>query len=160
VAAEAESLSPTPKMTELAIADRAVCSDDPLLFHKHGDRRRYDELRGSRPDVDDVLLVNERGQVTESTCANLAVHSQGRWWTPPLDCGLLPGIERGRLLAAGALAERVLTADDVASADALALVSSLRGARRARLKGCERGPESARAGSAGVGPVAGSNWTG
>jgi para-aminobenzoate synthetase/4-amino-4-deoxychorismate lyase len=134
VTADAEPLTAAPATTELAIVDRAVLSDDVLLFHKHDDRRRYDELRRSRPDVDDVLLVNERGQVTESTRANLAALSRGRWWTPPLDSGLLPGIERGRLLETGELAERVLTPDDVASADALALISSLRGWRPARLK--------------------------
>lgn len=138
VAAEAEPLTATPDLTELAIADRTVCSEDVLLFHKHDDRRRYDEPRRSRPDVDDVLLVNERGHVTESTCANLAVLIRGRWWTPPLDSGLLPGIERARLLETGELAERVLTPDDVASADAVALVSSLRGWRPARLAVCGR----------------------
>jgi para-aminobenzoate synthetase / 4-amino-4-deoxychorismate lyase len=59
------------------------------------------------------------------------VQLDGRWWTPPADAGCLPGIERGRLLDSGVLAERVLYPDDLQRAPALALVSSLRGWRRA-----------------------------
>jgi len=158
VAAEVEPSPPIPEMTELAIAKETVRSDDVLLFHQHGDRRRYDQLRRSRPGADDVLLVNERGQVTESTCANLAVLIRGRWWTPPMDSGLLPGIERARLLDTGELAEHVLTPADVASADALALISSLHGWRPARLAAYRR--EAADIVFGGVASVAGSPRTG
>ena len=77
--------------------------------------------------------MNERGEVTETTIANLAVRLGGGWWTPALACGLLPGVERARLLRIGDLTERIITVADVASADELAVVSSLRGWRRAML---------------------------
>ena len=48
--------------------------------------------------------MNERGDVTESCTANIAVRLDGQWWTPPLGSGCLPGIERGRLVADGELA--------------------------------------------------------
>ena len=79
------------------------------------------------------MLVNEQGHVTETTVANLAVRFGESWWTPRLDDGCLPGIERARLLAAGRIRERVLSPADLDRADALALVSSLRGWRAAVL---------------------------
>ncbi len=80
------------------------------------------------------MLVNERGEITETTIANLAVRIDGRWWTPPTSSGCLPGGgERGRLVELGLLHERVLRPADLHRAAGLALVNSLRGWRRAAL---------------------------
>lgn len=46
---------------------------------------------------------------------------------PPLSAGLLPGVMRAALLAEGRLHERALTRDDLARAEGLALVNSVRG---------------------------------
>jgi para-aminobenzoate synthetase/4-amino-4-deoxychorismate lyase len=130
---EAEDFIPTHGPVRLGLAERPVRSDDVLLFHKHDARDRYDALRSSHPDVDDVVLWNERGEVTESTIASLAVHLDGRWWTPPLAAGLLPGVERGRLIDLGVLRERGITVDELMHADGVALVNSLRGWREGSL---------------------------
>jgi len=127
-------LGPAPAVVRLALADHPVRSDDVLLFHKQADRQRYERVRRSRLDVDDVVMWNEAGQVTETTVANLVVRVDGRWWTPPLSCGLLPGIERARLLDDGELAERVITLEELRAAPAVAVVSSLRGWRSAQLE--------------------------
>ncbi len=71
----------------LALDDEPVDPGDVWLFHKTTRRAPYDRRRERRPDVDDVILVNTRGEVTESTIANLAVRLGGRWVTPPLDVG-------------------------------------------------------------------------
>jgi para-aminobenzoate synthetase/4-amino-4-deoxychorismate lyase len=118
----------------IALDDHAVDPGDVLLFHKTTLRSRYEEARTRHPDADDVLLVNTRGEVTESTIANLAVRIEGTWWTPPLDCGLLPGTERAALLAEGTLSERVITLDEVRAADEIALVNSARPWRTATLR--------------------------
>jgi para-aminobenzoate synthetase/4-amino-4-deoxychorismate lyase len=115
----------------LAVADRPVHSGDALLFHKHGDRGRYDRFR--RGGFDDVILWNERGEATEITIANLAVRLAGRWYTPPLESGLLPGVERARLIEAGELTERVIPVHELAGAEELAVINSLRGWRSAEL---------------------------
>jgi para-aminobenzoate synthetase / 4-amino-4-deoxychorismate lyase len=111
--------------------DHPVDPVDPMLFHKTTLRERYDEAALGYPDADDVILVNTRGEVTESTRANLAVRIDGRWWTPPLDAGLLPGCERAALLEEGALAERSITVDELRGAEGLALLSSVRPWREA-----------------------------
>jgi para-aminobenzoate synthetase/4-amino-4-deoxychorismate lyase len=117
----------------LAIDDRRVDPTDALLFHKTTLRGRYDGAAARHPHADDVLLVNDRGEVTESTVANVAVRIEGRWWTPPLDAGLLPGIGRAVALDEGTLEERAITLEELRAAEKIALVSSVRGWRRAVL---------------------------
>jgi para-aminobenzoate synthetase / 4-amino-4-deoxychorismate lyase len=119
----------------------AIDADDPadpgdvMRFHKTSRRDPYDDARARHPEADDVLLVNTRGEITETTIANVAVKLDGRWWTPPREAGLLPGVERAALLGDGTLEERSLTPDDVRHAEGLAVLSSVRGWRSAELLG-------------------------
>ncbi len=115
----------------LAVSDEPVDSTSRWLFHKTTNRDVYDSRARRHPDADDVVLVNERGEATETTIANLAVLLGGVWYTPPVECGLLAGVERGRLVERGVLRERVLGVEDLGRAQALALVSSVRGWRTA-----------------------------
>jgi para-aminobenzoate synthetase / 4-amino-4-deoxychorismate lyase len=110
-----------------------VDPSDVLLFHKTSLRVRYDEARARHPEADDVVLVNDRGEVTETTIANLAVRLGAQWHTPALDAGLLPGTERAALLDDGTLRERTIRLHELASADELAVISSVRPWRRAML---------------------------
>jgi para-aminobenzoate synthetase/4-amino-4-deoxychorismate lyase len=117
----------------------SVDSHDPLLRHKTTRRAEYD--RGWREaeamDAFDTLFFNERGELTEGGRSNVFVKLDGQWWTPPLACGVLPGVMRAVLLddANMAAAERVLTRDDVLNADALLICNALRGALPARIIG-------------------------
>jgi para-aminobenzoate synthetase/4-amino-4-deoxychorismate lyase len=115
--------------------DRPVASDDPLLFHKTSHRVRYEQAMRRRPDVDEVLLFNERGELTESCRANLVVRVGKRFLTPPRESGLLAGTFRAELLARGRLEERILHASDLATADSVLLVNALRGFIRVQLTG-------------------------
>jgi para-aminobenzoate synthetase / 4-amino-4-deoxychorismate lyase len=114
-------------------SDHPVDPADPFLFHKTTLRGRYDDAAARFPDADDVLLVNTRGEVTETTIANVAVRLDGRWRTPPLDAGVLPGCERAALVADGTLAEGTLTLEDLVRADGIAVLNSVRGMRAAEL---------------------------
>jgi para-aminobenzoate synthetase/4-amino-4-deoxychorismate lyase len=117
----------------LALDDSPVDPTDVFLFHKTTRRGSYDDARARHPDADDVLLVNARGEITESAVANVAVRVGDRWWTPPVDAGLLPGTERAALLAEGRIEEHPVTIDRARAADELAVFSSVRGWRRAVL---------------------------
>ncbi len=122
-----------PEPLRLEMDDVPVDPADVFLFHKTTLRRRYEEARARHPDADDVLLVNTRGEITETSVANVAAELDGRWWTPPLDAGLLPGTERAALLADGTLRERFITVDEAREAEALAVFNSSRGWRSAEL---------------------------
>jgi para-aminobenzoate synthetase / 4-amino-4-deoxychorismate lyase len=117
----------------LAIDDEPVSSDSIMLFHKTTQRGVYTKRRRRFPNADDVVMVNEMGECTETTIANLAARFGADWFTPPLASGCLPGIGRAQLIDAGALVERVLRPEDLRAADELAVVNSLRGWQPAAL---------------------------
>ncbi|MEX0893760.1 MAG: aminodeoxychorismate synthase component I [Gemmatimonadota bacterium] len=119
--AGAEELRPTP------LAASRVDRLDPLLQHKTTWRRIYDEALAEHPDAFDVLLLNREDEVTEFTRGNLVVRLDGVYLTPPRDCGLLPGCYRAELVETGMVEESVLRAAELARADGVWLVNSVRG---------------------------------
>ncbi|WP_175923070.1 chorismate-binding protein [Burkholderia latens] len=112
-------------------------ADDALLLHKTTRRAEYDRAWQAAEALGgfDMLFVNERGEVTEGGRSNVFVKRDGVWVTPPLSCGVLPGVMRGVLLEDPALRaeERVLTLDDVLNAEELMICNALRGPMAARL---------------------------
>jgi para-aminobenzoate synthetase/4-amino-4-deoxychorismate lyase len=125
---EATPLDPLPSgPLPVAISARPVSREDLFLHHKTTHRAVYDVRRAEHPDVHDVLLLNESGELTEFTRGNLVLDVDGGRFTPPRECGLLGGVLRGELLARGAIAERVLRPLDLPRATAAWRVSSLRG---------------------------------
>lgn len=123
----------------LRVARSVVHHDDPSLVHKTDQRQRYQQLLSEvmagddTADVDDVLMINERGEVTETTIANVVAYIDGRWQTPPLSCGLLPGTFRQALLEQGRISEGVITLADLNANTPLFTINSVRGWRFAKL---------------------------
>jgi len=110
-----------------ALTASPISRKNRFLFHKTTHRRLYTTRRAEHPDLDETLLWNEEGELTEFTTGNLIVEQDGGRWTPPVDCGVLPGTLRAELLATGAISERVLHPSDLTSATALWLINSVRG---------------------------------
>ncbi len=80
---------------------------------------------------DEVILLNERGEVSECTSANVFIAEGGRVWTPPLDSGCLPGVTRQVLLEeiripGISVGERVLVPEDLEQADEVFITSTTR----------------------------------
>jgi para-aminobenzoate synthetase/4-amino-4-deoxychorismate lyase len=119
----------------LALAARPVDDRDVFLFHKTTYRKVYDSARAGCSAGDDVLLYNQRGEVTETCRANIAVRIGADLCTPPVSCGLLAGTYRARLLAEGKLRERVITLETLDDCDELYSLNSVRGLQRACLVG-------------------------
>src|SRR5690606_19216368 len=109
------------------VAPSPVDSADPLLFHKTTHREPYDSRLAACPGFDEVLLHNERGELTEFANGNLVLRIDGVDWTPPLPSGLLPGVMRGALLGSGRLTERVMRVEDLRGATAIFRINSVRG---------------------------------
>jgi len=114
------------RVWRVGLAGDPVHSGDPSLRVKTTRREIYERAKAARPDLDDVLLWNERGEITESTIANVVAEIGGVRVTPPVACGLLPGIFRATLLEAGEIQERVITQDELRRAMRLWLINSLR----------------------------------
>ncbi|MEU9335685.1 aminodeoxychorismate synthase component I [Streptomyces sp. NPDC048290] len=141
VAVEVDVLPPTDaedrRPVRLALDPEPVDSRKCWPCHSTSLREPYTARLARHPDADEVLLINERGELTGGCTGNLAVRLDGTWWTPPLGDGCLPGIERGRLVESGRLRERTLRPADLLRAQgapALAVVSSLRGWRAAEFR--------------------------
>ena len=106
-----------------------------LLNHKTSLRSTYDAaiLKAIAHQAFDTIFLNERAEVTEGARSSLFVKIDGRWWTPPLASGVLAGVMRNRLLRRFPhIGEKVLSQDDVKSAEQLVVCSALRGLQRAQ----------------------------
>lgn len=114
-------------------ATAPVDSTDPFLYHKTTNRAVYENALKSQPQCDDVILWNERGEITEATTANIVIELDGRLWTPPVSSGLLAGTYRSLLLEQGEVGERVVRVADLKRASRLYLVNSVRRMRHATL---------------------------
>lgn len=117
----------------LAIDEVPVDPSDWRLFHKTSLRDRYRQARLRHPTADDVLLINNGGEITESTIANVIVRLDGNWVTPPVASGCLPGVMRRVLLEAGDISEAPILVSDLPRAEGLALINSVRLRMRAVL---------------------------
>jgi para-aminobenzoate synthetase/4-amino-4-deoxychorismate lyase len=130
IAATAIPVPSTAGLMRYAISDRATDSRDPFLFHKTTRRELYDgelERLSRETGCDEVLFLNERGELTEGSRTNLFLERGGRLLTPPLSSGLLDGTLRRELLATGRAQEAVLTLEDLARAEHVFLGNSVRG---------------------------------
>jgi len=126
--AQAFALADTPAPVRLQLADSPLEeSDSEFVRHKTTRRAHYDAFAPSDPAVFDTVLWNARGEITECTRGNLALLLDGRWVTPALDCGLLPGVGRSHWLAQGRMEEAVVLVSDLPRVQAVAFVNSLRG---------------------------------
>ncbi|MRD73178.1 aminodeoxychorismate synthase, component I [Rhodocyclus tenuis] len=81
----------------------------------------------------DAILLNERGEVSEGARSNVFVERGGLLLTPPLRCGLLPGVLREELLAQGRAVEAVLHCADLLGEAPVYLGNALRGLLRVRI---------------------------
>jgi para-aminobenzoate synthetase/4-amino-4-deoxychorismate lyase len=122
-----EPLEELPRRFQLDLAAEPVDSANVFLFHKTTHREVYERARRACPESDDVLLSNERGELTESTLANVVLDLGGRRFTPSLESGVLPGTLRRHLLDRGEIEERVLPLSDLLRCESLWLINSVRG---------------------------------
>lgn len=126
--------APSAAPVRVALASEPTDPTDRFLYHKTTHRPLYARAFTEAAAVGcaDVLFFNTRGELTEGAISNVFVELDGRWYTPPIACGLLPGVYRRHLLATRQeIEERVVTRADLARASAVWLANAVRGLRRA-----------------------------
>lgn len=98
----------------LALAGIRLRSGDPWLRLKTTRRAHYDAARAALPEgIEEAIFLNERGEVCDGTITTVFFDRGQGLCTPPLSCGLLPGVLRAGMLAEGACREEVLPAGDL-----------------------------------------------
>lgn len=126
--AQAHALPATLEPVRLQLAGQAFeMADSEFTRFKTTRRAHYDAVAPTDTTIFDTLLWNDKREITECTRGNIALLLDGQWVTPPLHCGLLPGVGRAKALEAGRLQENVVMLDDLPRVAALAFVNSLRG---------------------------------
>lgn len=118
---------------KVMVSAERVDSGDRFLRHKTTRRQLYEQeyKEALRKGYDEVLFLNERDEVTEGAISNVFIEKDGQWFTPPVRCGLLPGIYRRHLLESKPGAgEKILRLDDLAAADAVYISNAVRGLRK------------------------------
>ncbi|SCX24481.1 putative branched-chain-amino-acid aminotransferase [Agrobacterium sp. DSM 25558] len=91
-------------------------SADTFYRHKSSRREPYDAARAefSTKDADEVLLLNERGEICEGSTTSIFVEgAEGQLLTPPLDSGILPGVLRADLIRERRARGQALRPDDL-----------------------------------------------
>ena len=124
-------VSPLPeekRAWQAIFAEENLDADDYLLRHKTTARSRYDRALAGLPEgIFDAIFLNTRGEVCEGARSNVFIERDALLLTPPLRCGLLPGVMRHHLLESGRAVESVLTVNDLRNASKIYLGNALRG---------------------------------
>lgn len=127
---------PDDTVWRIGVAENArLSSTDPILRHKTSKRAVYDAARAEHPRdaIDEVILLNEKGEVCEGTISNIFLDDgSGTLLTPPLSSGCLAGILRTSLICSKKARNQRLTLDDL-KRHPFYVGNSLRGLIRATL---------------------------
>jgi len=126
-----EPLTESAAPLKVAISRSRVDSGDVFRYHKTTHRELLDSSRAEQTDLDEVIFLNERGELTEGSYHNLLLKIDGKMLTPRRESGLLAGVMRQELLDSGEIVEATLFPTDLVRAEEIWLANSVRGMRRA-----------------------------
>lgn len=115
---------------KIFLCRKSVCSDNPFLYHKTTNRKMYEQeyKRAKDRGFYDAIFINERNEITEGAISNIFIKKRGRFYTPPVACGLLDGVYRTYLCKdKPAVEEKILFKKDLMDADEIYLSNSVRG---------------------------------
>ena len=126
----AAPLIPWPSSLRVRLSRTIMRSSDPALRHKTTFRSVYDRefAEAGKLGMDEVVFLNDRGELSEGCISNILVKLDGGWWTPPCTSGALPGVFCRQLLQRGLARERTLSLDHLIGAEAMHLCNAVRGA--------------------------------
>lgn len=126
ITVEGIAVSPLPKMVNAALAGVPIDKEEIFLYHKTTNRVVYSSVKDNFPNVYDVLLWNDLGELTEFTTGNLVVEMGGELLTPYVESGLLAGTFRKHLLDHHQIREEQLMIGDIKHCSAIWLINSVR----------------------------------
>jgi para-aminobenzoate synthetase/4-amino-4-deoxychorismate lyase len=121
------------EFVKLGICCTPVDSTNIFLYHKTTNRQVYEIAKAAFPDCDDVLLWNERGEITETCIGNIVVDLNGELLTPPVKCGLLAGTFRANLLEKCKIGEEIITLEMLKYSHRIYIINSVQKWRQAVL---------------------------
>jgi len=118
------------------LSETSVNENNIFLYHKTTHRPWYanatEKIRKGL--CYDVIFFNSKGEITEGARSNVFIEKDGKLYTPPLCCGLLPGILRENIIKSKKCLEKIITIEDLKNADSIYCGNSVRGLQRVILE--------------------------
>ncbi|MFH1094546.1 MAG: aminodeoxychorismate synthase component I [Candidatus Omnitrophota bacterium] len=134
VLSEQEPHTDTPK---ICISPHRLNHNNMYLYHKTTNRILYNRAlkRYKKQGFFDVIFLNLKGEICESAISNIFLKKNGVYYTPPVSCGLLPGVFREYFLTTHKkiAKEKVLHLDDLKNADEIYCTNSVLGMVKVKL---------------------------
>lgn len=123
------------KTNKITISKLPLHSKEPFLIHKTTYRPWYERSmeKIKKGEIFDEIFFNEKGELTEGARSNIILQINGESFTPPVECGLLNGILRQKLLKQGKIKEKKLYLDDLKKAERIYCINSVRGTVEVKL---------------------------
>lgn len=116
------------KKRPVIVATEPINRTDLFHYHKTTNRTIYEKHRRLLTDAYfDVLMWNEKQEITEFSIGNIVLEKDGQKYTPPVHCGLLPGTFREHLLGTGEISERIVMRHELDLFSNVWLINSVRG---------------------------------
>jgi len=130
-------INPKKRPGKITFSSKKVSSGSKFLFHKTTNRKLHDSeyRKYSKQDFFDAIFQNEKKEITEGAISNIFIKKGNRYYTPPIECGLLNGVYRRHLMKNKRISieEKVLRKKDIESADEIFLTNAVRGITKVRL---------------------------
>lgn len=128
---ETSPLGPTTPPLQVVVRGPRIAGSETYLRHKTTHRPWYESAQQwltAHPEIFDVLYWDEDQQMTEGSRSNLYIQAgDGRWLTPPVHTGVLPGVQRQALLDAGLVETAEIGLNEFLQASAWRISNALRG---------------------------------
>lgn len=112
----------------------------PLTFHKtlNYAENLLERRRAQKQGYDESVFLNGKGEITEGTASNVFFVKDHKLYTPPVSCGILPGVMRAYLCEKYKAEEAAVRPEDVETYDEMFLTNSLMGIMPAESLGDHR----------------------
>ena len=123
------------KTNKIIVSDTKMYSKNALLYHKTSFRPWYQKSYEliAKGEIFDTVYFNEKDELTEGSRSNIILQKNNTLYTPKLNCGLLNGIMRQKLIAENKITEKTLLRKDLYEADKMFLINSVKGMVEVRL---------------------------
>lgn len=100
---------------------------DPIAFKTFPYSHRTGLLKlAQRDGFDEIICVNELGEITEGAVSNFLFLFDGQWVTTPLSAGVLPGVQRAIVIERCGVTVRSLHRNELERVESAIVISSLK----------------------------------
>lgn len=119
-----------------AVSKYKTDPENVFLYHKTTNRGFYDaELKKYfKKGCFDVIFLNKKNEVTEGARTNIFILKNKKYYTPPVESGILKGVYREYAIRKLRAEEKILHKKDLESADKIFLCNSVRGMVEVKIK--------------------------